>query len=204
MGAVKSPFLAVENFLSGKQCEDIVDNLGFYVPDYDTAGKPIKMSRHHERSESVIYSKFKQYLPRITEHYGIEHRGTEHISFEFLAQETFIEPMCDNSKYINKKWTRVYDRDISCVLFLCDYQDSPPFDSDFEVYGGKLEFIQHGFGFNPQRGTLIVYPSGPHFINATSTILAGDAYQAKFHIAATKPFVYKPADYPGNYLSWFQ
>lgn len=203
MATPKSPFYVVQDFLSPKQCEMIVDSLGYYSPDVDKDDNPIKMMRNHEESEKIIYDKFKALIPTLEKHYDFNHRGTEIITFEYIAEEVKSEALCDNAKWVNKKWIRTKDRDFSVVLFLSDYQDQLPFDSDYEVYGGKLEFLQHKFGFNPERGTLIIYPSGPHFINATADIIAGDLYQAKFHLAAQAPFIYQPAEFPGNYLSWF-
>lgn len=204
MANQKCPFLIYEDFLSPKRCEFIVDSLGFYAPDTDTEGNPIKMSRHHEGSERVIFDRLESYIPNITKYYEIGYRGTEQMSFEYLAEGTVSEPVCENSNYINKQWARTKDRDLTGILFLSDYNDNPPFDSDYEVYGGKLEFPQHGFGFNPQRGTLIVYPSGPHFINANAAILAGDLFQVRMHIAADIPYMYDPKKFPGNYKTWFR
>jgi hypothetical protein len=89
-------------------------------------------------------------------------------------------------------------------LFLTDYNDKPPFDEDYEVFGGKLEFPQHQFGFNPQRGTLIAFPSEPHFINMVSSILVGSLYLTKFHIATKSPLLYDPNKFPGNYNTWLR
>jgi hypothetical protein len=203
MATPKSPFYVIQNFLTPKQCEMIVDNLGYYSPDLDKDGNPIKMMRTHEDSEKIIYDKFKQLIPILEAYYKFKHRGTEPVTFEFHAEGITPEAICDNSKWVNKKWVRTKDRDFSAVLFLSDYQDNLPFDSDYEVYGGKLEFLQHKFGFNPQRGTLIIYPSSPHFINAFSEISAGDLFIARFYIAAQEPYLYQPQEFPGNYLSWF-
>jgi hypothetical protein len=203
MAVPKSPFYVVQDFLTPKQCEMIVDNLGYYEPDVDKEGNPIKMMRNHEESEKIVYGKFQPLIADLEKYYDFEHRGTELVTFEFLAEGVKPEAISDNSKWVNKKWVRTKDRDFSAVLFLSDYQDDLPFDSDYEVYGGKLEFLQHKFGFNPERGTLIVYPSSPHFINAISEIVAGDLFLARFYVAATIPYLYQPADFPGNYLSWF-
>lgn len=203
MATPKSPFYVIRGFLTPKQCEIIVDNLGYYSPDINKDGKPIKMMRHHEDSEKIIYGKFKTLIPELEKYYNFEHRGTEPVTFEFLAEGVEPEAICDSSKWIKKRWVRTKDRDFSAVLFLSDYQDDLPFDSEYEVYGGKLEFLQHKFGFNPERGTLIVYPSSPHFINAFSQIIAGDLFVARFYMAGTMPYLYQPDDFSGNYLSWF-
>lgn len=203
MATPKSPFIVVENFLSPKVCEQIVDNLGFYTPDYTPEGDPLLMSRTDDRCEEIVYKQFTPLLTGIEKHYDYNHKGTERMQFEFRVDGVESDPHCENCKYINKKWTRVYNRDFTCVLFLSDYNDKPPFDSDFEVYGGKLEFPQHQFGFNPQRGTLIIFPSGPHFINANAEILAGELVQVRFHLAGKLPYLYQPENFPGDYRNWF-
>jgi len=203
MASTKSPFLIVEELLSPKLCEQIIDDLQYYVPDTDDEDTPIKMSRHHEPSESIIYEHIKPFIPQFEQHYNFKHRGTELMNFEFHAEGVEHEVVCDNSSYIKKKWARTKDRDFTAVVFLVDYQDQPPFDSDYEVYGGKLEFPQHNFGFTPSRGTMIVYPSGPHFLNAFSNIIAGDLFVAKTHFAAEVPYFHDPASYPGDYKTWF-
>lgn len=203
MATPKSPFKVYQNFLSAKACESIVDDLGFYDPDIDEEGNPIKMYRHHEPSRNIIYSHFKQLIPELEQYYNFSHRGTEDLTFEFMAQGCVTEPLCENSNYTSKKWARVRDRDITGLLFLSTYQDKIPFDNDYEVYGGKLEFPQHNFGFTPERGTLLMYPSGPHFINAFAPILSGDLFVVRFHLAGQMPFLYNPKEFPGDYTNWF-
>jgi len=203
MATPKSPFVVFQEFLSPKLCEEIINDLEFYVPDTDPEGNPIKTVRTHEQSEHTIYTRFEPLIPQVEQHYGFNHRGTETVTFEYYDQGTISEPHCENSQWIRKKWARVRDRDFSCILFLNTYQDQIPFDNDYEVYGGKVEFPQHGFGFNPERGTLIIYPSGPHFINATNEIISGELIMARFHLAAHMPYLYDPSNFPGDYRSWF-
>ena len=203
MAVARSPFVVIQNFLSPKLCETIIDNLGFYTPDKDETGAPMKMYRHHEGSQEVIFQRWISIVPNISTYYDVEYRGTESMVFEFFAPGTMSEPLCENSNYIHKKWTRMKDRDFTALVFLSDYNESEYFDSDFEVYGGKLEFPQHDFGFNPERGTLIVYPSCPHFINATAPVLAGELFQVRFHMATKLPYLYDPRLFPGDYRSWF-
>jgi len=45
MATPRTPFVVVQNFISPKQCEIIVDDLGFYEADKDVDGNPIKMMR---------------------------------------------------------------------------------------------------------------------------------------------------------------
>jgi len=203
MAASKSPFLIYEEFLSPMQCERIADDLEFIDHDVDKNDSPVRMFKHHEESEKIIFSKFKKIIPEIEKYYDFRYKGTEKMSFEWFPTGSKGELKCDNSQYLHKKWVRTYERDFSIILFLADYQNQTPFDREYEVYGGKLSFPQHGFGFNPQRGTLIIYPSGPHFINVVEPILAGDLFLVKFHVAAALPYLYNPEKFPGTYRDWF-
>ena len=202
---MKSPFFVVQEFLSPLQCEDIVDMLEMYVPDVNTNDDPIKTIKHHNLSEKIIFERFEDHIDNIEQRYDIEYRGTEKMSFEWYPEGCDGEaPHCENSNYVRKKWLKTKDNDFTAVLFLSDYQTKVPFDSDYEVYGGKLEFPQHNFGFNPERGTLVIFPSGPHFLNNTTEILAGDLYQVRFHFASVKPFLYDPNNFPGDYREWLR
>jgi hypothetical protein len=199
----KSPFYIVENFVSPLKCEDLIDTIDFNVPDTDKEGHEVKTIKYSEGAEKVIYNRIKMIMPELQAYYQFVYRGTERVTFEWFPEGSRGQHQSENSEFTRGKWLRTRGRDFSAVLFLCDYQDKVPFEADYEVYGGKLEFAQHKFGFNPQRGTLVVFPSDPHFINCTAPILAGDLYQARIHIAAQTPYLYNPQDFPGDYTKWF-
>jgi len=202
---VKSPFYVVQNFLSPLLCEQIADDLNFIFPDKNPDGTPIKSMRSHERSEEIIFQHLQRQIPKIEEHYSIDYKGTTTMMFEWYPQGCEGEkPHCENSDYSGKTWVRCRNRDLTGIVFFCDYQDEIPFDGDFEVYGGKVEFPQHRFGFNPQRCTLVIFPSDPHFVNGTTPIRAGDLLQVRFHIVANEPFLYDPQEFPGDYTKWFE
>lgn len=203
MATPKSPFFVIQNFISPKQCEIIVDDLNIFEADLDQNGNAIKMMRTHEAGEAVIYEKLQEFVPLLEKYYDFQYRATEQVVFEYYTEGVKTEAKCDNAKWINKKWVKTRDRDFSAVLFFSDYQNKIPFDSEYEVYGGKYEFLQHKFGFTPERGTLVIYPSGPHFINAVAEIAYGDLFLAKFHIASLSPFLYQPSEFPGDFKSWF-
>lgn len=199
----KSPFLVVEELLSPLQCEQIIEDLDLLFPDVDQNDNPIKKIVFNETAEAMIYEKVSPLFPQIEQYYNIQYKGTEQISFEWYPEYSKGDFACENSRYLRKKWVRTENRDLTSIIFLCDYQPTVPFDNDYEVYGGKLEFPQWGFGFNPRRGTMVIYPSDPHFINITTTIQAGELYQARIHIAAERPFIFDPKQFPGDYKVWF-
>lgn len=199
----KSPFIVLPEFVSPLVCEDIVDLCDFTVPDYDKDGNPLKTTKRCEQAETIIFDRLQQHLLDVEVHYGVTYRGTERLAFEWFPEGSYGPPQAENSNFVSGKWMRTNARDLTAILFLSDYNDSPPFDAEFEVYGGKLEFAQHQFGFNPSRGTLVVFPSDPHFINATAPVLVGDLYQVRIQLTTKTPLMYNPQDYPGNYTCWF-
>lgn len=199
----KSPFVVYQEFLSPLMCEEIIDLMDVTTPDVDKDGYPLPSLRHNDKGEQIIFERFQRLFKGVDQYYNVEYRGTEKMLFEWYPQGSKSKMVCDSCDFIGKKWVRSRDRDITSVLFLSDYNESAGFDSLYEVYGGKLEFPNHNFGFNPERGTLIMFPSTPHFVNAVSPILAGDSFQVRIHMATQSPFLYQPGDFPGNFLSWF-
>ena len=199
----KSPFYVVQEFISPLMCEELLDAVDFLVPDSDKEGKYIKTCKTSDRAEALVYERLLHILPAIQSYYQIEYKGTERIQFEWFPTGSKGDFICESSSFLRGKWVRTKQRDLTCVLFMSDYQERTPFEQEYDTYGGKLEFAQHNFGFNPQRGTLIVFPSDPHFINMTTEILAGHLYQARIQIAAKSPYIYNPQSFPGNFTSWF-
>jgi hypothetical protein len=200
----KSPFFIIKEFISPLMCEELIDMCEFTVPDTDKNEREVKTTKTSETAESVIYERLLQLIPELEAYYQFEYKGTERINFEWFPQDSAGDFQCENSNFLRGKWLRTKQRDFSAILFMSDYQETTPFETTYEVYGGKLEFAQWGFGFNPQRGTLIVFPSDPHFINVTSTAFVGDAHQARIQIAAKDIWLFQPQNFPGNYQSWFK
>lgn len=204
--STKSPFYVVEEFLSPLLCEEIIDICDFTIPDVDISNKPLKTIKTSEQAQSIIYERLMVLLPDIQSYYDFLYKGTEPMTFEWLPEGSKGSNNnigAENSVFVRGKWLRTKQRDITGILFLCDYQESVSFDDEYEVYGGKLEFPQHAFSFNPQRGTLVLFPSDPHFINVTSDVFVGNLFQSRIQIAADAPYFYDPEKYPGNYTQWF-
>jgi hypothetical protein len=200
----KSPFLVFQNFLSPLMCENIVDALNVTTPDTDKQGHPIPSYRHNKKYEKEILVRCQDLFELFEDHYNVEYRGFERPTFEWYIEGVKDDWRCGNSEYLRDKWVRTRDRDLTGIIFLSEYQNHVPFDVDFEVCGGKLEFAQHDFGFNPERGTMIIFPAGPHFLHRTGSIEAGDLFQVRFHIATMEPFLYQPRDFPGDFRTWLK
>jgi hypothetical protein len=200
--AVRSPFFIIHEACSPMQCEQIADSAEFIQLDTDRSGKPTMTVKHTELAHALLTQALHEHQEAIEAHYqaGIQHLEPTRVQW---ADGTVTPvPVCDNSTRIKDKWLRVHNRDLTALLFLSDYNDKPPFDTEFEVYGGKIEFPSHGFGFNPVRGTMIIYPSDPHFTHVFSPIGMGELFISKTFIQLDPPLLYSPKNFPGTWRQW--
>ena len=131
--SVKSPFYIISEFISPLLCEQIVDDLDFYIPDTDPELTPQKMFKSHERSEAFLFDRIDGVVSQLEQYYGFEYKGTEPMQFEWFPQESSGNFVCENSNYLRKKWVRTKTNDFTGLLFLSDFQPTIPFDSDYEV-----------------------------------------------------------------------
>jgi len=217
--SIHSPFLTVEHFISPSACEKLIEELAIAVPSKDESGRPLKHLRILKDAEHAAY--FKQLVQSqvgaIEERYNATVVGMEPPVFE----QYFEDPAhpadlhddpdkshgCENSKFLRKKWVKTKDVDLVGYISLKDYGGGVPLDPRFEVYGGKLEFAAYNFSIVPQRGTLVLFPAGPHFITALSPILVGSMEQIKVTVKLKKSdgemWIYQPSSFPGTYTEWF-
>jgi len=202
----KSPFLVFQDLLDGPTCDRIAETVRV-EPSKDDENRPLAMERYHVPSEEVVFDAFKQHIPTLAKHYeGFVYRGTEHLVFQQFPVNGKIaeKPHCENAVFKRKKWIKIKDRDLTGVLWLKDFQDVPPFNIKTQVLGGKLEFPAYNFGFQPQKGTLVVYPACPRFISLVSQIMVGELQQIRFHICGEGIWTYNPERYPGDFRDWFK
>jgi hypothetical protein len=208
---MKSPFIVIQDFLSPLTCEKIINDIRVEQPDIDTDGNPKKLERHNLFWEQDIAERFRDIVPEIESRYDCKYRGLEKPLFQYYPENAKVpaeQPGCENSKYIRKKWVMWKDVDLVGFVWLKDYNESIPVDPRFEVYGGKLEFPAYNFSLVPQRGTLILFPAGPHFITVISPILLGDLYQIKLNVSIKEKngarWLYQPSKFPGKWQQWFE
>jgi hypothetical protein len=206
---MKSPFIIVQDFLSPQTCEKIVKDINVLAPDTDINGDPKKLERFCLEWEQPIAERFRELIPDIESRYNCEYRGLEKPVFQYYpenAKAPAEAPGCENSKFIRKKWVMNKDVDLVGFIWLKDFNEHVPLDPRHEIYGGKLEFPAYNFSLQPQRGTLVLFPAGPHFISVISPLLLGDLYQIKLPVCINAKeggrWFYQPADYPGTWQDW--
>lgn len=200
--AVNSPFIIIENAISPLQCEEVVDSMEFLSLDVDKTGNSRLTTKMSDFGSAMIDPIVRGLDNQITAKYGSSIFGLDKTRVCWADHSVQPGPICDNSIHVKNKWLRVHDRDLTVVVFLSDYNEQPPFDGEFEVYGGKMEFPSHGFGFNPIRGTMIIMPADPHFTHIFSPISAGDLYISKTFVTLKEVMIYSPKQFPGVWSQW--
>jgi len=202
----KSPFLVFQNFIDAETCDKLAKDVRV-EPLVNDDGLLQATERYHTDGETTIFAQFQSLIPQLVEHYtGFQYRGTEHLVFQQFPVsdgKAAEEPHCENAVFKRKRWLRVKDRDLTGILWLKDYQESPPFDINTQVLGGKLEFPVYNFGFQPQKGTLVIYPACERFISLTSAVLVGELQCVRFHICGEGIWLYDPELFPGDMRTWF-
>jgi len=208
---MRSPFTVVQDFLSPLQCEKIIADIRIASPDRDKDGTPRKIERFNLAWEFDIAERFRTVLPEIEDRYDCTYRALEKPTFQYYpenAKAPAEQPGCENAKYVRKKWVQYKDVDLVGFVWLKDFNDVPNLDTNTEVFGGKLEFPVYNFSLVPQRGTLVLFPAGPHFITVISPILLGDLYQIKLDVCINQKgggrWIYQPSAYPGTWQEWFE
>ena len=208
---VKSPFFVFEDVLSPARCEQLIAELGIRVPSFEK-DRPLKNERFMKDPvlSTPIVNALQPLVSDIEERYDGIIKGIETPVFQQYFENPALpcEPHgCENAKFLRKKWVKSKDIDLVGFIWLKDFNSGVPLDPRFEVYGGKLEFPAYNFSLVPQRGTLVLYPAGPHFITAISPILVGTLEQVKVTVklvtAEGGPWLYQPQNFGGTYQEWF-
>ena len=200
----KSPFILIEDFISYEQCEDIVLNLKHTIPNRDAKNHPIKTIKTNQLAEIRVMAAVDALLDKAEEHYRFKTLNVSPFNFEWMAEGFQGEnPKPDNGMFFNGKWVKSKDIDFTILIFLSTSKNTSITDTLMESFGGKLEFFNHNLTITPKAGTMIMFPSNEHFLNAFTEVSLGNLNVIRCHITAKEPFVYKSADWPGDYRTWF-
>lgn len=201
----RSPFLIIPEFISPLTCEEIIGEVDFNGLSLDQeTGAPLCTTK-----TSVVATRFVEGVvedtgaQQIERYFNVNFDSVESCSFEWYYQGYKPKGAApDGYARHGTQWVKSNVSDFVGVLFLMDHAESQP-DLDFEVVGGKLEFPSFNFGFKPQAGTLVVFPSAPNFANATAAIRMGELFQVRILMSTVVPYRYDPREFPGTYQDWY-
>ncbi|QDJ96501.1 hypothetical protein Xoosp13_315 [Xanthomonas phage Xoo-sp13] len=200
----KSPFFIVDDFLSPLMCEDIVARSFFEFPNVEN-GTVVKSITQNVLTQNRVLPLLEDLIEDLEDYYNYEHGGILPFNIEYYPEKCKQEGLrAENSFLKDNKWMRSNDHDFTGIIFLKTESSDRNFDESFEIYGSKLEFPNHQFGFVPSRGRLVVFPSAPNFTNVTISPKIGDLYQIRFQLVGMKPYNYDMNEFPGNYKTWFK
>lgn len=195
----------LENLFSISQTESMIDSIEVYQPEYNENGVIQPLYLDNEEVSLQVVDKISKILPEICNYYGSQPFGIETVSLEWLPCGAQTAVKSENSTLMNNKWVKTQNRDLTGVLFLNSHVDAKDIDEfeSMDCCGGKLQFINYNFGFLPQAGDVVIYPSDARFANNTAKVIAGDLYQVRFHIVTKTPYIHDITKFPGTYVDWF-
>jgi hypothetical protein len=200
---VKAPFLVFPEFISPLLAEDIVSNIDVRAPDTFAEGDPKHEEYFDEEYDEIIAHQLSNIMPSIENHFNFECKTVNPITIEHCGVGSHVPVHAEGYELIEKQFVKTKPWDFTAVLFLTSHIDEPPIDEGYECHGGKLEFLNHKFGFNPTAGTLIVFPTDPRFTNATGFVKIGDLFQIRIQISSATMYLYNPKLFPGDFTKWF-
>lgn len=197
---IKSPFLIQEAALSNKVCDQIL----FDLQNFEDM---TPLSEPHQISDEVTTDLLMDYAPAwknmISSYYGVDVAKVESIELWNIPEGFDYKANCDNSKFYNNVWIRTSPVDFTSLIFLQNTAEHAPVDIRYELFGGRYEFPQYNFGFNPTTGVMITHPSDPHFINGFSTPLGADLFVIKIKYSCKDLYLHDPKQFPGDIACWF-
>lgn len=203
----KPPFFLVRNFISPLMCENIITDLGIHrtPPMMSQAGNPKEMLFVNKLNERRLADVFDRYIEELENHFGADYLGTHSIHFEWYPTGSKVKNAKSDGYVLDRdnQWVRNKEIDLVGILWLNDYNpNGDTFDESYEAYGGKLEFPNFNISFNPERGSLVVFPTAPNFVYTISDVYGGDMTVAKFTIRTEKPYAYDANKFNHDPTEW--
>lgn len=165
----------------------------------------MKTVRQNAKATAVVEDMLLNHADLIDEHFGVTVASMEQAWLEWMPTNMVPDTASlPTHNLVNNTWVKIKNVDLIAVVFLSQHNTKAPFDSDFEVYGAKLEFPTFRFGFNPQIGMAVVFPAAPNFLYGNSRPHIGEGFQVVAELTCTTPFRYDPRNFPGTHKDWFR
>jgi hypothetical protein len=202
----ETPFLVERNFLPPMLCEQIIGDLKIdtMFPTFGQDGKPKSTILHSRLNTQRILSLFEPTVEELERKYNTEYMGTHNLMFEWYPTN-YVSSQIKSDGYIQKRdegWVRYNLIDFTGILWLNNFNDKPDFDENFEVRGGQLEFPMFDISFQPERGTLVLFPTAPNFAHTVAPVQIGSLTQVRFQIRSEVPYKFNKEDFEMNPDNW--
>ena len=193
------PFMILENLLSPTECDAIVSKLIKKGPYWDAAvvsekkdeGKLNKKARNTmaftlDVEDVEKYKKIIEVIkPQIEDFFKIILGSTTGLQTLGYGKDHFYKlhtdnctPIFENGEFI--RWSHtIPHRKITTILFLTESVQELKENDIGTFIGGQVKFHylkdQHGNTISvfPKKGTLIAFPSGPHFSHSVENVEDG-------------------------------
>lgn len=204
--APKSPFLVIEDFINPDDCDGVIAEFPFGAP---TRNEHTNAFEKTELMSPFVTSLIEDQLvlqgPIINSYFNVELDDLRSVTCERYPSgwKTPVAAPEGHAKGLNG-WIKTADVDLFGVVFLTQaFSHAETFDPNFNVMGGNFEFPNFQFGFKPEPGTLVVYPSAPNFASAITAVKLGELYMLRIRMSTRVPYTYQPHMFPGKFTDWF-
>jgi hypothetical protein len=202
----ENPFLIERNFIPPLLCERIIGDLKIdtMFPTVGQDGKPKSTIFSSRLNTERILSLFEPTVADLEKKYNTSYLGTHNLMFEWYPTN-YVSSKIKTDGYVQKRdegWVRYNLIDFTGILWLNDYNDKPDFDPRFEVRGGQLEFPMFDINFQPERGTLVLFPTAPNFAHTVAPVQIGSLTQVRFQIRSETPYEFNKENFEMNPDNW--
>lgn len=182
----KSPFFVVKSFVSPMVCETIVDRLFDKQVRYAKNGRVVI---DDDNTTNEIYKRFIPVIKSIEEYFDYQNMGVD------IDIERYFTGSDEFSFLTHKDFKTKQTHAFEGLLFLSDYQETPPLELEYEVYGGKVKFTSWNFRVLPNRGNMIIFPKNIRFKHIITPVEVGNLFLIRLKLKSTKRWIYEKSKY---------
>lgn len=201
----RSPFFIVSDALSHLGCETLIESLDpSPILLHPVTKLPVKTNLHGRYLEPMVDDTVASIRAEFENHYNITIADVKNVTVEWYAEGAATTAASIHTHTLrNQQWTKASQTDFIGLIFCSEYNARPPFDSDYEVYGGQIDFPTFRVQFKPVMGTMVIFPAAANFIWGVTQPAVGDLFLVKFDIVCTQSYQYdRQRHFSTDYRTW--
>jgi hypothetical protein len=156
LGNNKDNIKIITNFISGQQCDDILEEIKY---------KPTSNKTYDQWKDKIILA---NHIPIILK-FGGQVKEKIHELYPVRVNQVnvpYIVKWSQNDKmepHVDDLGTDQYH--MASLIYLND-----------DYSGGEISFISHGLSIKPNKGDLIIFPGNLHYAHEVKEVLSGYRY----------------------------